>query len=224
MRARFPGDTLDRGAGMKDWLDRIFGGPATSDAHRLVELDEFCGPDATTLERLAEVFENAATLLKPYADGSVSQAFWDLNSNVFFALSDESIEWVIRLRVIQSFEPLFRGLFAVRCQSTLGHLDKEGDSPLNTACYMWFDMGCWYSSPVPLARNRLDFAFLDSMRSILAIDHDACRESALHGLGHWHQDHAESVENIIDEFLRREPHLQNELREYAQSARIGYVL
>src|SRR5271165_4796109 len=91
MRARFPGATLDRGAGMKDWLDRIFGGPATSDAHRLVELDEFCGPDATTLERLAEVFENAATLLKPHADGSVSQAFWDLNSNVFFALSDESI-------------------------------------------------------------------------------------------------------------------------------------
>jgi hypothetical protein len=122
---------------MKEWIQRVFGGPAMPDADWLVKLDEFCGPDQATLLRLAKVFENSVTLLSRYSDESLNQAFWNLGSNVFFALGDELIEWDVRHRLIRSFEILFREFLAVRCRPSLGHLDEEG-SPLNSACYMWW--------------------------------------------------------------------------------------
>jgi hypothetical protein len=129
---------------------------------------------------------------------------------------DNTIEWALRQRVISSFENLFREFFAVRCKPVLGHLSEEG-SPLNMACYMCWEFDCWHSTPSP--------ALLPVMRSTLAIDHVARQESALHGLGHWyHRGQAAAVQSIIGEFLGREPHLRAELREYARSARIGYVL
>ncbi len=201
---------------LQEWVARVFDGPTRPDADRLIELDEFCGPDEATVVQLTRVFEDAAILLAPYSDGSLNQAFWNLASNVLFALGDESIEWELRFRLIESFEGLFREFFARRCAPTLGHLDEAG-SALNSACYMWWDFDCWYSTPAP--------ALIAAMRSILAIDHVACQESALHGLGHWHhRGHSAEVESIIDEFLQRERDLRTELREYAQSARIGYVL
>jgi hypothetical protein len=63
------------------------------------------------------------------------------------------------------------------------------------------------------------------LRSILAIDHSACQESALHGLGHRCEigrDNPE-VEAIIDDFLKRKLDLRPELRQYALSARRGMV-
>lgn len=211
---------------LKEWMDRLFSEPATGDfsKRRLIELDEFCWPDAATLVRLTEVFESPAVLLAPYADGSVDRAFWDLlGSDVVVAVQNDSIEWGIRLRFIRSFEILFRELFAARCQPVLGHLSEEG-SPLNSSCYMWWDFDCWIASPAQLARSLLDSAFLASMRSILAIEHVACQESALHGLGHWHRRHADEVRVIVDEFIQREPYLRKELREYADRARSGHVL
>jgi hypothetical protein len=201
---------------MKAWMDRLFGETANTGAARLVELDEFCGPDLITLQRLATLFENCAAWLAPYSDERLNRAFWDLSGNVLFVLGDDSIEWALRQRVISSFEILFREFFAVRCRPVLGHLSEAG-SPLNLACYMWWDFDCWYATP--------GSALLAVMRSSLAIGHVACQESALHGLGHWyHRGQAEAVRSIIDEFLEREPHIRAELREYASSARSGCVL
>jgi hypothetical protein len=207
---------------LKDWTDRIFGRPVTQDHTGLLELEEVCAPDLATLLKLTDVFENAAVLLAPYSDESVDQAFWDLSGRAFFALREESIDWAARHRLIRSFDPLFREFFAPRCQPVLGHLSEKG-SPLNSACYMWWDFDCWCAIPDPLTRNPQDSAFLASMRSILSIDHVACQESALHGLGHWHDAHPTVSEGIIDEFLKRERHLREELREYANAARVGYV-
>jgi hypothetical protein len=199
----------------EEWVDRIFGHAFPVDVQKLIELDEYCGPDQATLLRLAEVFENARTLLAPYPDESLNQAFWNLPSQALNVIGDKAIDTAVRRRLIQSFEPLFRDFFAVRCQPVLGHCDEPG-SPLNSACYMWWDFDCWSSAPDPL--------LLESMRSILAIDHVACQESALHGLGHWHRGHPVEVESIIDEFLNREHRLPEQLREYAASARSGCVL
>jgi hypothetical protein len=207
---------------LKEWVDRVFGGAFPHDAERSVRLDEIRGPDQATLVRLTEVFENAPALLQPYSDEDLNQAIWDLGSEVLHAVGDESIGWPVRHRLVQSFETLFRELFAVRCRPVLGHCNEEG-SPLNSACYMWWDFNCWPMAPDPLHRNPLDSAFLGSMRSILTIDHVACEESALHGLGHWHLVQAFAVESIIDDFLKRARHLSEPLREYASWARRGYV-
>jgi hypothetical protein len=197
-------------------MDRLFGGSTEMSSERLLELDEFCGPDQITLGRLADVFENSSVLLAPYSEATLNRAFWDLGSNVFPAVGDESIDWALRQRVIRSFEFLFRDLFAVRCWPVLGHLNEEG-SPLNSACYMWWDFDCWYSAPSSALRT--------VMRSTLDIDNVACQESALHGLGHWYdRQHPEEVERIIDEFLGRGQNLRSELRQYAQAARAGLVM
>jgi hypothetical protein len=58
---------------------------------------------------------------------------------------------------------------------------------------------------------------------LLNVPHDACRESALHGLGEWAFKYPQ-VAVIVDDFLRRTPNLRPELMAYAERARTGYVL
>jgi hypothetical protein len=207
---------------LSEWMDHVFGGPQYPSVERLIELEDYCNADIPTLQRLTEVFENAGTMLDRFPDDSLAQAFWDLGNGPLAAVENPSIEWPLRERFIRSFETLFREVFAVRCEPVLGHLSKG--SALNIACYMWWDFDCWRSSPDPIPNNPLDTALLALMRTILAIDHVACWESALHGLGHRHRDHGPEVEEIIDEFLGRESNLSPELRQYAANARTGYVL
>ncbi|HEU5330793.1 MAG TPA: hypothetical protein VFU78_22060, partial [Thermomicrobiales bacterium] len=74
------------------------------------------------------------------------------------------------------------------------------------------------------ARADLDAACLDVMRQTLALDNDACRENALHGLGHWLPYYPAPVEQIIADFLARTPTLRPELLAYARRAQRGAVL
>ncbi len=65
---------------------------------------------------------------------------------------------------------------------------------------------------------------LSVMSKILTLEHDACRESALHGLGHWQKSHPVQVVAIVDYFLNGNPGLRPELKTYALKARAGQVL
>ncbi len=144
---------------VKEWLDQIFGGKPT------------------TLLRFAETFENAGSLLEPYADEAIDNAFWK-QDEALRGLLDESIEWSLRKRLVRSFVPLFQQLFATRCKPALGHLDEDG-SPLNSSCYMWFDLDCWSPIHEPVMAPELEDLFLASMQSILEINQVSCQESAL---------------------------------------------
>lgn len=200
---------------MKLWCDRLFGETDKDGADRLMELDEFCGPDPTTFRRLAEVFEQPIASLAPYSEHRIAQALWDLGSGVLVNFGEPPADLELHMRVFDSFEVLFREFFAERCEPALGHMNEGG--ALNLICYMWWDTDCWASIP--------DSRMLPMLRSILAIDHSACQESALHGLGHRCEigrDNPE-VEAIIDDFLKRKLDLRPELRQYALSARRGMV-
>ncbi|UWU91352.1 hypothetical protein [Bradyrhizobium sp. CB1015] len=65
---------------------------------------------------------------------------------------------------------------------------------------------------------------LQTMDRILQLKSIACRESALHGLGHWHRDYSEKVSQIIDRFCAAHAGIDPRLSAYAQSARCGCVL
>jgi hypothetical protein len=69
----------------------------------------------------------------------------------------------------------------------------------------------------------IDTACLKVMRLTLDLDSDACRESALHGLGHWAYLYPQQVKTIIDAWLARNRQLTGELKAYALAARRGYV-
>jgi hypothetical protein len=107
---------------------------------------------------------------------------------------------------------------------TLGHLDEQPTNALNMVCYMWWDI-------IPIAGQRDDpqrYAFdqecLSVMASTLELPSDACRESALHGLGHWARQYFDQTTAIIDDFLRHHTDIREPLRRFALTARSGCVL
>lgn len=111
---------------------------------------------------------------------------------------------------------------AVRCSPHLSNLDEGPSNPLNYACFMWWDPDPFYANTKKPERREFDAEVLRLFPQLLAIPHDACRESALHGVGHWQADYP-SLEGVVDEFLARTPHLRPELVHYAKCAKIGMV-
>ncbi|SRR5712692_815913 len=136
--------------------------------------------------------------------------------------------WSERKHCISSMFSLFERFFAPRCSSHLSHLDTmETDtsnvSPLNMICYMWWDILPIYGKPGELDHREIDAACLEVMRLTLDLDSDACRESALHGLGHWEYIYPIEVKTIINAWLARNPLLTGEVKAYAHAARRGRV-
>ncbi len=70
----------------------------------------------------------------------------------------------------------------------------------------------------------VDDVLLTVMTRTLRLESEACREGALHGLGHWQRHYPGRVEAIIDEWLSEAPHVSPELRQYAEAARRCCVL
>ncbi len=67
---------------------------------------------------------------------------------------------------------------------------------------------------------------LQVFKEILKIDHAACRESALHGIGHFaiYDQVSSKCKKLADEFLNENKNIDPVLLEYAQNAREGNVL
>jgi hypothetical protein len=64
---------------------------------------------------------------------------------------------------------------------------------------------------------------LTVLSELVEIPHDACRESALHGLGHWALFDPNAAA-MIESFLARAHGLRPELIAYATQAKSGYIL
>jgi hypothetical protein len=95
---------------------------------------------------------------------------------------------------------------------------------LNLVCYMWWDIIPIYGQPDVPERSELDQEILGVLESTLQLDSIACRESALHGLGHWQHYYPQRVGEIIDAFLMKYRVLRKDLEMYAVNAFTGYVL
>jgi len=88
---------------------------------------------------------------------------------------------------------------------------------------MWWDFDCWCGPRTDGKEREQNLAFLNSMTTTLGLPHDACRESALHGLGHWHRAYPTETVQIIDAFLLTNPGIREELKRYALAARCGCI-
>jgi hypothetical protein len=166
-------------------------------------------------------------LLARFSDAQLNQGLWYLVSNScsdhMFSLIEPAVPMPIRLRVLRSIVPLFEQVMAVRCSPHLCYLDEPGANPLNDACYMWWDILPIHGRPDLSERVEFDAEVLIVLERLLEIEHDACRESALHGLGHWSADYRPQVVAIVDRFLRRTLNLRPELSVYAVRVRDWYV-
>ena len=192
------------------------------------EGDVWVGAAELTLAHMTRLFDDPVKPLEKFDDAQLNQGFWYLvgsaGSNHMLALTDSSAPLGARVRCVESFSSLFRKLFAVRCSPHLSYLDQPGASPLNLACYMFWDINPLIGGPNDPSHREVDAAALGVMEETLALDSVACKESALHGLGHWRRGYPKPVEEIIDRAMRQQAGWPPELLKYAGYAKGGYVL
>jgi len=220
---------ITRDATLAEWVGYVFDHPVSDPAwHFDIDAPYWDVAPTRVAELTAEMFERAGELLSGFTDEQLNQGLWfvlsNSCSNYMFCLSDATVAWPVRKRLLRSFVPLYRDLLAVRCAPVLLHRDEPGGTPLNAACYM-----CWDLIPIgDVPGGSRELATLHQeivgvLAELLQIPHDACRESALHGLGHWAMFTPEAG-RVVERFLERAQALRPELLVYARSARTGCIL
>jgi hypothetical protein len=212
----------------EQWVAHVFDHPvAWPKWYFEIDAPFWTAPPALTIEYMTRLFDDPMPMLGKYSDAQLGEGFWYLvsngGSNHMFALTDASAPLGGRVRCVESFASLFEKLFAGRCDDALSHLAKEEGNPVNSACYMWWDIIPFAGAPGSAAQKLLDDAALDVMEKMLSLDSVACRESALHGLGHWHHAYPQRVEEIVARALERAKDWPEGLLTYARSAQCGCV-
>jgi hypothetical protein len=209
----------------QEWLNHVFDHEVRE--HPLPQwywdddAPSFEGTDEEMIELVNQTFLNAGKDLKKYKDEQVDQGIWyfiSMSGGDFLrSLKSSKVSLAPRLEAIQNIFHLYSNCFAKRCSETLGHLSEEG-SPLNSSCYMFWDI-----SPLTVDENQeMQNAILNVLEKILTIEHRACRESAFHGLSEMFYSRPEAAQEIIDRFLSKTK-LDDKLLAYALSAREGNV-
>jgi hypothetical protein len=207
-----------------EWLDRVFENPVSTQGYDRVVDCGLCPPDVQ-VDYLARVFEHPEEYLAPYSNAQINQSFWFLlstDSDAGDALVDANVPWSMRARCLATIPSLFERLFASRCDPGLSHLDEVRSNPLNSACYMWWDLFPTWGRPDDPTQAESDGLLLGVMSRLLGLEHEACWESALHGLGHWALHYPNQVATIVEDFLERHA-LRPELELYARAARYGCI-
>lgn len=220
----------------QEWIKRVFDHPVTDPEWYLAEThEEFACTDEDAVILIEQTFTHAGTDLASFSDAQVDHGLWYLvgaaGSQPASALWNRSVPLDDRLRAIRSIYDLYTNSFASRCTQTLGHLN-EPSSELNSICYMFWDL-FWdlfrfrFTYPPVYKETQVEQALMDAgfsvLTDILSIPHRACREGALHGLGHMARQYPERVGDIIDRFLAANE-LDKPLDVYARNAREGAVL
>jgi hypothetical protein len=213
------------------WLDFVFDHPVPvtgTEWYWSDESDCWDGGHSRTVELLTQTFLQAETALRRFSDAQLNQGFGYLVSNscsdIAFCLLDGRVEWSHRKACLEAIGDLFENCFAQRCSNHLAHFDEAGANPLNAVCYMWWDVIPIHGNPGEPSRLETDTTILRVLEHILRVESEACQESALHGLGHWHYYYPREVECIVDSFIGRNRQIRSQLRNYAYAARHGDVL
>ena len=216
----------------EQWLTYVFDHPVPVGQEKAwywdIDADEWDEEPAAVIRFLTQAFENAEVVFQPYSDAQLNQGLWFIAdnscSNHMFALMDESVPWHARQRCIYSIHQLYEQCFAKRCSPHLSHPDEAGANPLNMVCYMWWDIIPISGKPEDPRRKEFDQVILQVMESTLQLDSIPCRESALHGLGHWQSAYPERVGEIINKFSMSHRDLPKKLEAYMMNPYVGYVL
>ena len=184
--------------------------------------------DATKAEFLGRLFKESGKLPDLYSDKQISIGLHYLLdtglSADFLVLLDNKVAWDVRREGLEAIRNVFSDLFAKRCTEHLCHLDEPGAGELNGICYMWWDIAPVCGEPDNPACKERDALLLQVMADTLALNSEACRESTLHGLGHWQMYYPEWVTEIIHTFIWKNRKIRDPLRNYAYAAMNGDVL
>jgi hypothetical protein len=191
--------------------------------------DLWDGPAAVTIAYLTQLFTEPDPALDGYSDEQIGQGLWYLvgfgAGDYLRTLLDPTVPLADRLTCIAAIPTLFDKLIAPRVGDHLGHLDRGHTPPLAGAAYMWWDIAPLGGDPNDDELAAINEACLDAMERVLHLPSDACRESALHGLGHWSDSYPKRCLAIIERFLEEQRgELRPEVLRYAEIAKSGCIL
>lgn len=227
---------------LEEWVRRVFEHPVAREAwYWEIDSDSFELDPIRLIAYSTGLFEESGKLLAPFTDEQVDQGFWFLvgSPSELDVLVADVAPLPERLRFIRSIFTLFEQCFAPRCTPYLSHIDEQGVGPVNSICYMWWDL-LWHlitrwrdpglSSQISVEyrlqdsnRDEVDEACISVMELTLELPSVACQESVLHGLGHWGKFRQERCRRVIASFLQRHQDVRPELRKYALQAQEAKV-
>lgn len=228
-RCRLPDDLPFEG-----WVDFVFDHPVLNPQWWWQEPESGYYQDwneeadlARTLRYLTELFSSPKELISRFSRAQIDQGLNYLVSsscsNHMFVLSNSDLPLSGRLSCIRSMIPLYKDLIAPVYQNDIGHNRWTANLAKPTfACYMWWDIIPLYGSMGLPEQAEINDAVLHVFERTLRLKSEACLESVLHGLGHWHHDAPKRTEDIIRQFLRRTD-ISKPLRAYAECAAKGMV-
>ena len=200
----------------EDWVVAVFD-PAVEDPWP---------PPAQELGHLRRLFADPVTALAGCTDEEIGIGLWSVldsgGAGTALALNDASLPLADRIACIKEIRTVYRELFVPRCGERLGHRSEQGGR-LEMACYMFWDVAAFGGPPGEREGNLLEDSILDLLEDLLQLEHAACQESAIHGLGHRIARHPERAPVILDRWLRTGPVRDERLRDYAAAARTGCI-
>ena len=214
-------------ASFEAWLDETFGRAVTGEAypqfvHRDVDDWPSSVPDAEALQYLTRLFENSEEGLRYFSDAQIAAGLWELGPGDAHCVYNRDIPVDDRERLIGSVATFFRDFFDKRCLPQLSHAASEHVSLLNTICYMWWEVIIMGGAKDDPDADRLNAKDMDVMEQVLTLPNPACKEAALHGLGHMVR-RSDRAHAIIDRFLADARELTPGLEDYARAALTGCI-
>lgn len=196
---------------------------------------------ATALAYMTRLFRDPWPLLKQFAPDRIGRGLYYLasngQSNYGVVFLHPSVPLAARTDGLLAIADLYAKLFSRVCSWKLTTTSDQGPwSEAQNICYMWWDVFPMFArtrhaeaSVQAEVRNHweehlaIEAACLRTMELTLQVDHPACQEGALHGLGHWTLDYPEVTQPIIDRFLASDRPIIDAIRRYATQARSGYI-
>ena len=200
----------------EDWVVGVFD-PTVEDPWPPVEQE---------LEYLTRLFSDPIGTVEGLTDEEIGVGLWSVldsgGAGTALALNDATLPLDARIACVHQIRTLYRELFVPRCAERLGHVSEQGGR-LEMICYMFWDVAVFGGPPGEREGNLFEDAVLDVLEDTLYLEHAACQESAIHGLGHRVSRHPERAPAILDRWLRTGPIRDARLRIYAEAARTGCI-
>ena len=204
------------GVAFEDWVVGVFD-PTVEDPWPPVDQE---------LDYLTRLFSDPVGVLEGLSDEEIGVGLWSVldsgGAGTALALNDATLPLDARIACVHKIRNLYRELFVPRCAERLGHLSEQGGR-LEMICYMFWDVAVFGGPPGEREGNLFEDAVLDVLEDTLYLEHAACQESAIHGLGHRVTRHPERAPAILDRWLRSGPLRDPRLRPYAEAARTGCI-
>lgn len=181
---------------------------------------------AQELAHLTRLFNDPLAALAACSDEEIGVGLWSVldsgGAATALAIGDPGLPLADRVRCVRSIGVLYRELFLPRCSERLGHLSEQGGR-LDMVCYMFWDIACFGGAAGDREGNLLEDAVLDVLDDALHLDHAACQESAIHGLGHRVGRHPHRAPAILEGWLKTVRARDPRLNDYARAARGGCI-